>query len=89
MIDARGLVIELEMQLAEGALEALKNGDVGRHDCLIADAAVRLDSPDVVVLGQFSMARAAPFVERMLVTGKVITTPESAVLALKSVHGAR
>lgn len=89
MIGARGLVVDLEMQLAEGALEALKNGDVGRHDSLIADAAGRLSSSDVVVLGQFSMARAAPLVERMQVTGKVITTPDSAVLTLKSLHEAR
>lgn len=88
MMQARGLVIELEMQLAEGALEALKNGDVDRHDSLIADAAVRLNSPDVVVLGQFSMARAGPLVERMQVTGKVVTTPESAVLTLKRLHEA-
>jgi Asp/Glu/hydantoin racemase len=83
MAAARGASIDVEMRLADGALQALKAGDADRHDQAIASAAGRLKSPDVVVLGQFSMARAAPRVEEMRLCNSVLTTPESAVRALR------
>ena len=68
--------------LAEGALDALNRGDAERHDELAAQAAGRLADCDVIALAQFSLARAAPRVAAA--TGRrVLTTPDSAVQALK------
>ncbi|CAL4869345.1 hypothetical protein MMA231_03637 (plasmid) [Asticcacaulis sp. MM231] len=82
MAAARGKAIEIQAVLAEGALAALKRGDGDRHDQLVADRAAKLGDVEVIVLGQFSLARARQAVERA--TGRhVITTPESAALAMK------
>jgi hypothetical protein len=68
--------------LAAGALPALDRGDATAHDRAAAEAATALRDCDVVVLGQFSLARAAPLVAEA--TGKtVLTTPDSAVRKLK------
>ena len=66
------------------ALPALDRGDAAAHDRAAAEASVALRDCDVVVLGQFSLARAAPLVAEA--TGKtVLTTPDSAVRKLKRV----
>jgi Asp/Glu/hydantoin racemase len=67
---------------AAAALPALDRGDAAGHDRAAAQAATALRDCDVVVLGQFSLARAAPLVAEA--TGKtVLTTPASAVRKLK------
>lgn len=68
--------------LAEGALAARRAGDLARHDALIAEAAARLEGCGVVLLGQFSMARARPTAMSMTAS-TVIATPRSAVAALR------
>jgi Asp/Glu/hydantoin racemase len=69
-------------QLAEGALAALDRGDTEQHDGRAARASLELKDCDVIVLAQFSLARAAGRVA--LATGKpVLTTPHSAVRKLK------
>lgn len=74
--------VEVVPCLAEGALAALDAGDTATHDRLAAEAAVALKGCDVVLLGQFSLARAAPLVAAA--TGlPVVTTPDSAVAKLK------
>ncbi len=78
-----GRQVSVEVAMAEGALEALKNGDGDRHDALIAHAAERLGSVDVLVLGQFSMARAAPGL-RGAGRPPVLTTPDSAARAIRA-----
>ncbi|MDV6330965.1 aspartate/glutamate racemase family protein [Asticcacaulis sp. 201] len=82
MAKARGRSLEVNAVLAEGALAALKAGDVDLHDRLVADAAGRIGDVDAVVLGQFSMARAHRAVERAT-HRRVISTPDSAVVALQ------
>lgn len=69
--------------LAEGALAALDRGDTAEHDRRVAAAAraVADQGCDVVVLAQFSLARAAPAVGEA-VGLPVLTTPGSAVRAL-------
>ena len=68
---------------AAGALEALQSGDSEGHDRLVAEAACRLPDVDLIILGQFSMARAAQKVAGA--TGRpVLTTPECGVDALRS-----
>jgi Asp/Glu/hydantoin racemase len=78
--------VEVVPCLAEGALAALDAGDVERHDRLAAEAAVALRGCDVILLGQFSLARAAPMVEAA--AGRpVVTTPGSAVKRLRQLLG--
>jgi Asp/Glu/hydantoin racemase len=85
----RGLVDEFRddpdqpvgFTLVEGALEAIGNGDAARHDQLIAEAAARATEP-VLVLGQYSMARAAPLVEQRSSRAPV-TGPAHAVRMLR------
>ena len=68
--------------VAHGALEALQAGDGARHDDLSALAAEQLPPVDVVVIGQFSMARAAPLVmQRRRET--VLTTPHMAARKMR------
>jgi Asp/Glu/hydantoin racemase len=74
--------VEVVPCLAEGALAALDAGDGETHDRLAAEAARALSDCDVVLLGQFSLARAAAKVAAA--TGRtVVTTPGSAVRKLK------
>ena len=77
-----GKSVTVHATIASGALAALQAGDTALHDRLAADAAAQLRAAEVIVLGQFSLARAAPLVERR--TQKpVITTPEAAVRSLQ------
>lgn len=71
-------------RLVEGALDALRCGDVERHDRLVVDAARSLaaDGCAVIALAQFSMARAAVAVAAA-VDAPVLTTVHSAVRALR------
>lgn len=68
--------------VATGALEALQAGDAERHDLLSARAAESLPPVDVVVIGQFSMARAAPLV-RECRGEPVLTTPHMAARKMR------
>lgn len=80
---AQGRVATVEARLADGALAALQRGDGEEHDRLVAEAAATLpDDLDAVVIGQFSMARAAAAV-RARVKAPVLTTPDSAVAFLR------
>jgi Asp/Glu/hydantoin racemase len=76
--------VEVVPCLAEGAMAALDAGDLATHDRLAAEASAALKGRcDVVLLGQFSLARAAPMVAAA--TGlPVVTTPGSAVRRLKA-----
>ncbi|MEP9377826.1 aspartate/glutamate racemase family protein [Aquabacter sp. CN5-332] len=83
-----GSDLHLEGYVVEGALDALKRGDTERHDALIAAAVSTLPQGDAVVLGHFSMARAAPTAARR--TGvPVLTTPASAVSRLRTLLAPR
>lgn len=81
-----GRPLQVSGVVAEGALAALKGGDGMTHDRLVAEAATRLAHVDVLILGQFSLARSRQAVERA--TGlPVVTTPEAAVTALRKAIG--
>lgn len=74
--------LRVEPWLAAGALDALDQGDVARHDQLAAEAALALSHCTAIALAQFSLARAAPSVA--IKTGKtVLTTPDCAVRKLR------
>ncbi len=76
--------VDVRCALAQGAMEALNRGDLAAHDALVVDAARELAAAacSVIALAQFSMARAAPAVREALGL-PVLTTPESAVRALR------
>jgi Asp/Glu/hydantoin racemase len=78
-----GRHVDIEAQFADGALRAFRAGDVGEHDQIIGAAASKLASPDIIVLGQFSSARAAPLVASTA-SCPVLTTPRCAVEALRN-----
>ena len=67
-------------------MAALTAGDADQHDRLIAEAVPRLAHCDVVMLAQFSMARARSAVQQVMGnSNKVLTSPDSAVAKLKAV----
>jgi len=90
MADAKGRAVSVDCVVARGALEALRGGDGARHDALVAEA-VRAHgrSPDAILLGQFSMARARSTVEASVGGLPVITTPDSAVRELRRLVAAK
>ena len=81
--------IEVVSRLAEGAMQALDQGDSAGHDARVVQAAQWLQQQgcDVIALAQFSMARAEAAV-RQAVNVPVLTTPASAVRALRQRLGA-
>jgi Asp/Glu/hydantoin racemase len=88
MTQSRRLRVKIEARLADGALEALRQGSFEKHDELIAEAAHSLGNVDALILGQFSMARAAPITVAR--TGrKVLTTPDTAVKKLRDLISSR
>jgi Asp/Glu/hydantoin racemase len=82
MAAARGRSITVKPILVDAALAALKQGDGDAHDRLAAEACRDLGPLDALVLGQFSLARAAPLV-RQVTSAPVLTTPGCAVRALR------
>jgi aspartate/glutamate racemase len=82
-IHARNLPVQVESACDQKAIEALNVGDVGMHDQLVVDLARTLVECDVLLLGQFSMARSQKLVADA--TQKtVLSSPDSAVRRLKS-----
>jgi len=80
--------IQLTPKLAEGAMAALDRGDRAEHDRLVVEASKDLRDCDVIALAQYSMAPAAEKVAQA--TGRpVLTTPDSAVMKLKRMLGAK
>ncbi len=77
--------VELELALAEGAMDALNAGDAQRHDVLVAAQARALRERGCtrIALAQFSMARSRAACEAA--SGlPVLTTVDSAVRALQT-----
>ena len=87
MARAVGRTVQVRTAVAAGALDALKAGNGALHDELAAKAVEKLAGTAVVVLGQFSLARAAPLA-RSCVSVPVLTTPDCAVRAMKSLVNA-
>jgi uncharacterized protein YcbX len=82
---APGAVVETA--LADGAMQALAEGDAARHDALVAGATASLRHCEVIALAQFSLARARQAAEAA--SGRpVLTTPDAAVAELRRRLGA-
>lgn len=82
LADACGRSPRITTTLVAGALAARQAGDLALHDSLIAEAARNARGRDVMLLGQFSMARARTAVASA-VDCPVIATPQSAVARLR------
>jgi Asp/Glu/hydantoin racemase len=78
----RGLEIAVDARAVPAAYTALKQGRTAEHDRLIAEAAEALGACDALMLGQFSMARAAAEL-RPRAGCTVLTSPGSAVRRLR------
>ncbi len=85
---SRGITLKLRTRTVPAAITALQKGQGVEHDRLIAAAAAELPACDALVLGQFSMARAAAGIA-MASGRKVLTSPHSAVTKLKRIFDAR
>jgi Asp/Glu/hydantoin racemase len=83
MVASCGQNVQLVSAWVPDAMAALAAGEADRHDRLIAEAASGLARCDVVMLAQFSMARALPAVQQALPC-PVLTSPDSAVARLKA-----
>ena len=78
----RSVAIDIRSSSVPNALAALQRGDADLHDQLIAAAGAEFGDCDVVMLGQFSMARAAGRF-RACPGRRLLTSPGSAVSRLK------
>jgi Asp/Glu/hydantoin racemase len=84
----RGVKLEIKTRVVPAAIAALQQGRGAEHDNLIAKAAADIGKCDALVLGQFSMARAAPGIPAAP-GRKVLTSPHSAVNRLKQIFDVR
>ena len=77
----------LESFLVDGAIEAVRAGDVEIHNRLVASAAAGLEGFESIVLAHFSTARAVPAV-RAVTDIPVLSSPDAAIDKLKRLLGA-
>jgi Asp/Glu/hydantoin racemase len=88
LASSRGIKLRLKTRTVPAAIAALQQGRAAEHDSLIAAAAVEMGPCDALVLGQFSMARAAAGIP-VAAGRRVLTSPHSAVSRLKQIFDAR
>ncbi|TDT14920.1 hypothetical protein BDK89_0479 [Ilumatobacter fluminis] len=81
---AVGADVTVDERVCEGAYEAVKSGDVERHDLIVSQGLEDLASKvDVVVLSQASMARSAELLESLGNLPPILTSPRLGVEALR------
>jgi Asp/Glu/hydantoin racemase len=78
-----GAKVALESVYVPEAMSALVGGNRERHDTLVAAAAPALAHCTAIMLAQFSMAPAAAKLRQRLPSIPVLTSPGSAVAAMK------
>ncbi|MGR6318287.1 aspartate/glutamate racemase family protein [Micromonospora soli] len=79
----RGAPCEIRESVCPGAFDALRHGDPGRHDEIVAAEVRRLAGEvDVLVLAQASMARVVDRLPAEQVPAPVLTSPRSGVRQL-------
>ena len=85
MATAAGSSATLVSHCVPEAMAALNAGDAARHDQLLAQAAPVFAGCSVVMLAQFSTARAKPaLVAALGASTQVLTSPDAAVAALQA-----
>jgi Asp/Glu/hydantoin racemase len=80
---AKAAGVTLECGFVPDAMAALLAGSRDRHDELVAQAAGKLSHCSAIMLAQFSMAPAGDAVRQRLSGMPVLTSPHSAVSAMK------
>lgn len=88
LASSRGIQLKLKTRTVPAALVALQKGHLSEHDSLVAAAAAEMGHCDALVLGQFSLARAAAGIPKSP-GRKVVTSPHSAVTRLKQIFDVR
>jgi Asp/Glu/hydantoin racemase len=78
-----GASVTLESIYVPDAMAALIGGNRDKHDTLVAEAAPALAHCSAIMLAQFSMAPAAAKLRQRLPGVPVLTSPGSAVAAMK------
>jgi len=73
----------LHAVVAEGAMDALRAGDVAGHNELVAQAATRLADCDAIMLAHFSTSRALAATAAR-VRQPVLAAPEAAMMKMRS-----
>jgi hypothetical protein len=79
----QGRPFELIPAIAHGAMAALRAGRFQEHDRIVAETIATLPATDSIILGQFTMSRAAATVKPPHRT-PLYSTPDSAVRKLRS-----
>jgi len=79
-----GVAATLESVFVPHAMAALLAGKRDHHDALIEQAAAALADCDAIMLAQFSMAPAADRVREQMPGVPILTSPGSAVTAMKA-----
>ena len=80
---SKGLNIDVNGYLVNGALNDLKNDQVDAHNKKIMQVIKKIPENDTVILGQFSMARAADVIAKEMPNRVVLNTPDASVLRLR------
>lgn len=82
-----GVDLQLSTVICPGAFDALREGNVERHDALVVESVRQPSSGDVLCFAQFSMTSAAQGASQA--SGRdVLTTPDSAVFKLRTLLNA-
>jgi Asp/Glu/hydantoin racemase len=77
----------LETIVVDGAMDALRKGDAGTHNALVAARAPDLADCDAVMLAHFSTSRAAADVGKAI-SQPVLTAPDAAVDRMRAMIAA-
>ena len=80
---SHGQGIGIQGYLIDSALDLLKDNRIEDHNQRILDFINSLPSDETIVLGQFSMARAAEKINSQMPNRLVLNTPDAAVIELK------
>ena len=79
---ARRSRAELVSYFCDGAMDARRSGDDGRHNDLVAATAEHITDADVILLAQFSMAGAADAVRKRTQV-PVLSSPAAAITEIR------
>ncbi|MBT4906745.1 MAG: arylsulfatase [Rhodospirillaceae bacterium] len=82
MARAAGRDITLTPYMVDGAFDAMAAGDGDTHDRLVAETAAEIRGADVIVLAQFTLARAVPAVAAVT-NIPVLNSPGAAVAKMR------
>jgi Asp/Glu/hydantoin racemase len=80
---SRDADINIKGHLIHDALKLLKENQVKAHNDKIISAVEMIPSHETIILGQFSMARAAEEIKQQMPDRLVLNTPDAAVTELK------